>query len=453
MTNNSKNSDSRSLAKHHSKLISSIDRRLGPTENIYCFLDKLYCLNFVCFAEFSGSLSLDRINEALLVVQQEQPLLRARLALVDDRYWFKPVKSNDSPLRAEVAAFKDWRKAITTQLDTPFSGDAPLARFFLFGGRGKNSVAAIVFHHSIADGKSGTNILLEILRRAGGEEMPMRYQRAHPSAQDLDLIKSKTVLQGSLQKLKFWLGQGKSALKFVKQLPGFDMRVRAKRDIHMIPLELSAKASSAILTACRAHGTTVHGALGAAQVLAINDEFETSAERNLALNSLADLRGVLTDNLTEFDLGLYVATLITVHEIAAEPDFWPLAIDIRAKLKDILQSGDGNLVHGVYSETRPFPPTKRGAQMLHALTAMAPPASMLTNIGKVDELTLANGVQIDAVAFAVTGPTLHPICVTAATYANRMHINVVYDRVKITDTQAQRITKAMRRWLNYAANG
>ena len=453
MTNSAKNNDGPSLGKHYSKVISSIDRRLGPTENIYCFLDKLYCLNFVCFAEISGSLSLDRINDALHAVQQEQPLLRARLDLVDERYWFKPVKSKDFPLRAEVAAFKDWRKAITAQLDTPFSGDAPLARFFLFGGRGKKSVAAMVFHHSIADGKSGTNILLEILRRAGGEQLSMRYQRAHPSAQDLDLIKAKSALQGSLQKLKYWLNQGKSALKFVKQLPGFDMQVRPTRDIHMIPFEVSAKTSLAILNACRAHGTTVHGALGAAQVLAINDEFETKADRNLALNSLADLRGVLTDNLTEFDLGLYVATLTTVHEIATEPDFWLLAIDIRAQLKGILQSGDGNLVHGVYSETRPFPPTKRGAQMLHAVTAMAPSASMLTNIGKVDALTLANGAQIDSVAFAVTGPTLHPICVTATTYANRMQINVVYDQLKLTQSQALRITKALRRWLDYAAKG
>ncbi|MBL0076804.1 MAG: hypothetical protein KA388_11555 [Rhodocyclaceae bacterium] len=453
MTDNSKNNGNLSLGKRHSKVISAMDRRLGPTENIYCFLDKLYCLNFVCFAEISGSLTLDRINEALHVVQQEQPLLRARLELMDDRYWFKPVKSKDFPLRAEVAAFKDWRKAIAAQLDTPFSGNAPLARFFLFGGRGKKSVAAMVFHHAIADGKSGANILLEILRRAGGEEMPMRYQRAHPSAQDLDLIKSKSPLLGSLQKLRYWLNQGKSALKFVKQLPGFDMRVRPSRDIHMIPFEVSAKTSSAILTACRAHGTTVHGALGAAQVLAINDEFETRAERNLALNSLADLRGVLTDNLTEFDLGLYVATLTTVHEIATEPDFWSLAIDIRAQLKGILQSGDGNLVHGVYSETRPFPPTKRGAQMLHAVTAMAPSASMLTNIGKVDALTLADGTQIDSVAFAVTGPTLHPICVTATTYANRMYVNVVYDRLKLTENQALRITKSIRRWLDYAAKG
>lgn len=441
------------LGRHRSSVMSSMDRRLGSTENIYYFLDKLYCLNFVPFAELSGSLDLDRVNEALRAVQLEQPLLRARFELVDGRYWFKPVAAEEFPLCAETAPFKGWRDVVTAQLDTPFSGDAPLARFFLFGGRGKKSVAAMVFHHSIADGKSGTNVLLEVLRRAGGEAIPMLYQRAHPSAHDLDLIKTKTALQGSLQTIKYWLNQGKRALKFAQQLPGFDMRVQSTRDIRIIPFEVPPQTGAAILAACRSYGTTVHGALGAAQVMAINDEFGERANRNLALNSLADLRSVLMDDLTEFDLGLYIATLNTVHEIGSEPDFWPLAIDIRAKLKAILESGDANLVHSVYREDTLFPPTKQGARMVHAVTALAPPASMLTNIGKVEELTLANGVHVDSVAFAVTGPTLHPICVTATTYANRMYINVVYDRQKLDDAQARRITKSIRRWLDYAARG
>lgn len=443
----------RHIAKHRSNKPLTINRRLGATENIYYFLDQLYCLNFILFVEITGSLHIDQINGALKAVQAEQPLLRARFELIDGRYWFKPVAAEDFPLKAQTGPLKGWRTQVAAQLDTRFNDDAPLARFFWFGGEGKKAVAAMVFHHSIADGKSGTNVLLEVLRRAGGEDIPLHYRRAHPSAQDLDLIKSKTPWLGSLQRLRYWLKQGQSVLKFPRQLPGFDMAIKPARDIRIIAFQVFAAASAALLDACRAHGTTVHGALGAAQILALNDEFDTAEDRYLALNSLADLRGVLKGELTEFDLGLYIATLTTVHEVAAEPDFWALAIDIRSQLKGILQSGDADLVHSIYRDDTLFPRNKTGARMVHAIVALAPPSSMLTNIGKVDKLTLANGASVDSVAFAVTGPTLHPICITATSYADRMYMNLVYDALKLSESQAQRVAKSVRRYLELAARG
>ena len=49
-------------------------------------------------------------------------------------------------------------------------------------------MVAIVFHHSIADGGSGADVLLEVLRRAGGEDLPLKHRPAQPSAQTLDLV-------------------------------------------------------------------------------------------------------------------------------------------------------------------------------------------------------------------------------------------------------------------------
>ena len=429
--------------------LASIDRRLGATENIYYLLDKLYCLNFVVFAEITGKLELEQINQALSVVQREQPLLRTHISLVDGRHWFKA--ASRCPIQAEAGPLKDWRATLGAEYGRPFADKAPLARFLWLGGRGNKSVAAMVFHHSIADGKSGTNILLEVLRRAGGEALPLRYQDAHPAAQDLDLIQQKGALEGSLQKLKYWLAQGKSVLKFAQQLPGYDAGVTSKQNIKVIPFGLPAAAAKRLLTNCRANGTTVHGAIGAAQVLAINDEFDTAEARTLALNSLADLRSVLQGNLTEHDLGLYIATLTTVHAIEAEPDFWRLAIDIRGQLKAILNSGDGDLVHSIYRKNTLFPANKTGAKMVQTLVALAPPASMLTNIGRVDQLTLANGATIDSVAFGVSPPAQNPVCVTATSYADRMYLNLLYDQHKVTATQARRVVKSMLGYLAAAA--
>jgi NRPS condensation-like uncharacterized protein len=427
-------------------------RPLGPTEAIYYLLDQLYCLNFVVFAEISGSLDPARLELALQTVQVEQPLLRASLAVVRGRASFKAVPPEQAVLKAQVCLLRNWRAAVAAELDRPFSGDAPLARFLWFRGRGK-SVAAMVFHHTIADGKSGASVLIEVLRRAGGEDTALILRQPHPSAQELDLIQSKGIVEGSLKKLKYWFSQGQAALKFAKQLPGYDMRLGAQRSIKVIPLSLPGKATQNLLAACRAHGTTVHGALGAAQLLALNQEFGQAQARPLGLTSLADLRGVLSGNLSASDMGLYIATITTVHSLAAEPDFWQLAADIRDQLQKVLTSGDANLVHSIYQEDSLLPVNRARARLVQSAVALAPASSMLTNIGRLEALELHNGARVHSLAFLVSPPPQHPICVTATSYDNCLHLNLLYDRVKMDDGQARRIADALTCLLEAAANG
>lgn len=429
---------------------ASANRRLGPTENIYFLLDKLYCLNFVVYAEVGGNLSTAALNLALQVAQLEHPLLRARITLVDRRAWFKAVQAEQAPLRVEVRPLRHWRLQIAEQLNTRFTDGEPLARCLRLGSGARSCVVAMVFHHTIADGNSGMSVLLEMLRRAGGETLAPSYRRAQPSSQDLDLIKSKGVVSGSVQKLRYWLNQGRTALKFTRQLPGYDMSPRPARHIQAIPLCLPAATGTALLAACRAHETTVHGALGAAQLLAIHREFDSAQPRHLALNSLADLRSVLSGHLTQGDLGLYVATLATVHAIPTEPDFWQLAADVRNQIRQTLHSGDANLVHTIYREDSLFPPNESGARMVQALVALAPPASMLTNIGQVKPITLANGARVRCVAFLVSPPAQNPICVTATSYQGRLHLNLLYDQYKLSHAQAQRIAGSLLDHLNAA---
>ena len=281
-------------AKQRLTKVSDIDRALGPTENIYYLLDKLYCLNFVVYAEIDGRFDIERLAGALHAVQAEHPLLRARLALAGGRPWFKPVAADAHPIPIERGGLRDWRARIEAQLERPFVDEAPLARFMFFGTGARKSVAAMVFHHSIADGRSGADVFIEVLRRAGGEELPLSFRPARPSAQALDLVKLSGPVGATIRTFGYWLQQGRSALKQARQLPGFDMAVRRRAAHQRSCLSRSAKTKArALLEACRAHGVTMQGALGAAQLLAINDEFEVAAPRNLALNSLADLRGLL----------------------------------------------------------------------------------------------------------------------------------------------------------------
>ena len=254
-----------------------------------------------------------------------------------------------------------------------------------------------------------------------------------------------------MRTLGYWLQQGKTALKPTRQLPGFDMAVRAERRIRVVPFTLAKAKSRSLLEACRARGVTMQGALGAAQLLAINDEFGAARSRNLGLNSLADLRGALGGNLTQQDLGLYIATVTTVHAIPAEPDFWALAADVRNQLKAVLDSGDANLVHTIHREGALYPANPIGARMVQGLVGLAPPSSMLTNVGRFEAPTLAHGAKLRALEFLVSPPAQHPICVTVSSLGEGMHLNLLYDQCKIDAAQARRLADAMAERLVLAA--
>ena len=162
---------------------------------------------------------------------------------------------------------------------------------------------------------------------------------------------------------------------------------------------------------------------------------------------------MLSGKLSASDLGLYVATITTVHGLAAKPDFWHLAADIRGQLQQVLTSGDANLVHSVYREDSLLPMGRNRARLIQSSVALAPPSSMLTNIGKVDTPDLRNGARIQSLAFLVSPPPQHPVCVTAASHGGRLHLNLLYDRVKLDDAQAQRITNTLVGFLEAAARG
>ena len=431
---------------------SSIKRPLGGTEKIYWLLDKLYSLNFAAYVELEGKLDPDDLQAALSEVQEATPLLRSRIVADGKNPAFEPVDSKNSPLKVEILALRGWRRQLEQQLDTTFPvGKAPLARLLWFRGKAAKSVMAIVFHHTIGDGRSGGHILLQTRRRAAGTSPPLTHRPARASVQELDYIRHKHKVAGKLKEVKFWLNKGREILSKASQLPGYDMNATGQRATASIELAISKSRSSALLAACRAHKTSVHGALGAAQVMALNDEFDSPKAKVMALNSLADLRGVIDGDLSEQDLGLYVSTLTTVHSLDASPDFWRLAIEVRDNLQGIITSGDADLIHSFYPRNALFTPDERGAKMVQKIVALAPPSSMLTNIGRIDEVDLGAGLTVRETGFLLSPPAQYPICVTASSYRGGMLLNLLYDRAKISQAQAKRIANNLLRHLEEAA--
>jgi len=347
----------------------------------------------------------------------------------------------------KVIKFTGWRREVERHLHIPFDTEkAPLSRLVWFTGAGRKTVLAMVFHHAIADGRSGATVLLDVLRRAATvppAEVEIHHKPAQPSSQELDPIRGQTPLRGALKQTMFWLARGNAALQPAQQLPGYDPSPAAVRRIRTLSFELDSTVLAGLHSQARKHGTTVHGALGAAQLMALNEQFPDALPRRLALTSLSDLRGALAGGLTDRDLGLYITTLCTVHSMPARPQFWTLAREIRDELLATLEAGEGNLIHGVYPASLALPSDGNAARWIQAVVGAAPPSSMLTNIGRIDALDLGESIKVKSLAFVVAPPAQHPVCVTAASYDGRMFVNLLYDEVKLSDIRASEIGIAM----------
>jgi hypothetical protein len=435
-----------------SSACATIDRALGATEALYTLLDQVYCLNFVVFAELEGRLDAERLRAALTVVQDETPLLRARIEAVGGPPWFKPVPRSRAPLRPEPLPVRTWKAAVESELQRRFDvGQAPLARFLWFKDASRKSVAAMSFHHAIGDGRSGLSALLDVLRRATVDTSPPRFKPVRPSSQSLDQIRQKPAMLAALQGLRFWAERGRDALQFAQQLPGYDPTPLPQRAVRILHYDVGAPLLARLQRRARDHGTTVHGALGAAQLLAVHAQFPRRAARRLALNSLADLRGVLGGGLSERDLGLYVTTLCTVHALDASPDFWALACELRDMLMRQIDSGDANLINGIYP---PFtlPTSDAGlARLVQTAASAGPPSTMLTNLGKLDDVDLGDALALRSLGAVVSPPAQHPICVTATSHGGRMYLKLLYDECKMGYERAEAIGDALMAQLRSAA--
>lgn len=431
---------------------NTINRELGPAENVHCLLDQLYCLNFAVVAELQGAIEPEKLDRALYTVQSEHPLLRAQIVAIDRSYWFKPIAPSEQPLIVQTASLLHWHEQLEAQLRQPFVRElSPLARFFWFRGKGLKSVVAMVFHPSIADGVSGAELLLAILRYAaqGVDEPKLRMARV--CAQDLPPKKPALPVVSTLRKLLYWIEKWGDALKFVRQLPGYTMRRESERQIKSIPLSVPKEVTRSLLDACREHGASLQATLGAAQLLALHDEFPQAEARHLALSAVFDLRSKLDGALDAGDLGLYSTVLLNVLALEDEPDFWSSAQTLALKQQRLLGSGDAAIVHGPYRWGGHYTADLRAARRLHDWLTIAPPSSMQAVLGPFETPELGEQLHVKSLACLISPPPQHPICITATLCGDRLTPYVLYDEYKMSGVQAHHIANAFMSRLKSAA--
>lgn len=419
---------------------AALPRRLDPAEAFFWFLDHASSMNFTVIAEGVGYLDDEALRAALACAQREHPLLRAKISTNAEHHliW---VPAPDAPMDYTVADVgPEWQTPLAEAMVWPFPLDsAPLVRALRFNLDGGRWVVALTFHHSAGDGRSGCRLLGEILVNAATPDRPTAphpgypplhafYPPAYTGAAGREAIQNfKTQRKQELQRH----GQ-------FDEFPGFNRHAPTTRP-RFQTLRFEPEQTKRLTDRCRAAGATIHGAISAAQLLALHRAFGDAEPRTLGLTTPADLRAHLREPLGD-ESPLLCATLVTsVYRLEAEGDFWALARTVSSDLKRQLQRGDGHLFYALFPPPAEFPATPDGIAAFRQMMANAPQVSMVSNVGRLAPLSAAAPFQVEALSFALCPMFSHVLFTAVGTFNHRMTLHVNFDAARLPPERATAI--------------
>jgi hypothetical protein len=286
-------------------------RPLGGLERFFWLTDQHRPVHFAMAAHIEGRTTLPRWRAALDAVQGRYPLLSVAIETTESNApHFRTVTDARIPMRiARVPALSSWLSEMAWELVTPFHAQqAPLARSVLMHGEDE-SVLILSAHHSIADGLSAAFIIRDLLRALGGE----RLEALPPMPAQEPLVYLSQPAPADAENLG------------VPEAPRQGSPVTFRRLDSWPTIEavcLTPKLTYMLVERARKEGTTVHGALCAALVLAGREasrDWDSNQVRILSPFSIRKQLGIGED------CGVFVwASGVTMPSTPAA-DLWEMA--------------------------------------------------------------------------------------------------------------------------------
>jgi hypothetical protein len=285
-------------------------RPLGTMERFLWLLDQSEPTHFSIAAEIEGPTTVASWRLALDAVQRRHPFFSV---CIDDshdaRPSFRRILGTQIPLRVinTETADSQWEREMEGELSTRFDPQhAPLLRVALLHHPDK-SILIFTTYHPIGDGISTTFAIRDLLRALSGEKL-----------EPLPLLPCMEVLLGMPQTSPKRPG---SKTSFRPRPEGVAATILKTASPHVKGLRLSTEFTSKLLSRSRHEGTTLHGALCAALVLAGRQVFSTW-NNTVRIHSAVDARRLLR-------LGDNHMQLASGGIVAVNPDamagFWHIA--------------------------------------------------------------------------------------------------------------------------------
>ncbi|HSN80318.1 MAG TPA: hypothetical protein VLR44_08055, partial [Rhodoferax sp.] len=218
-----------------------------------------------------------------------------------------------------------------------------------------------------------------------------------------------------------------------------------ERTPRFIRLSLAPEHTRLLLAAARAQGTTVHGALCAAQLLAQRQLQSGSEATPVFLSCPVDMRPHLEPAPPETPTGLFVSLISATFSVSADTDFWQLARDIITQTRLQIARGEGHLLYHLFGlDGSPVLPEQLGSFRKKTLASL--PNTMVSNVGAI--APVVDDPAVESISFALCPMPYQTLFTAASSYQDQLILNVGFDAARITESDAQTLAQHIRRILS-----
>ncbi|HEX4943090.1 MAG TPA: condensation domain-containing protein [Usitatibacteraceae bacterium] len=424
-------------------------RPLDRAEAFFWFLDRCSSMNFAVMAEGFGPLQAAQLEAALDRAQAVHPALSVAIeADAAGRLAFVPHPGRRVALSREDAG-ADWRSAFAALLVQPFAaGQAPLLRAHWFERTDGRWAFAVVFHHAIGDGRSGFRLVTDLIDDARGVRTTPAHHVPRPSL--MALFPEDLAGSAGLARAQEWKAALRGGTLRPGPFPGFTRDGGPVRP-GIVAVHFDADVVAGLSRRAREIGASVHGLIGAAELIAARNCFGAGETPALMLTSPVDLRGNLAAPVDDATPGFFVTLLSSIATVGGPEDLPRLAIFLTDDLRRQVAEGRGHLFYHLVPPAETIPATAEGIAGFAAYMQRMPTAFVLSNVGRVAALPEANGVRVDEVSFALCPMAHQPLFVAASTWGGRLTLNVVHDAARFAPRAAQEIAAGIAAQLRQAA--
>ncbi len=422
-------------------------RALSPTEQTFFVADEICSLNFVMHCELAGELDEVALRRALGKVQARHPLLCMRLEGDAGSLWFRP-SAEAIPLRVIDVPPATVAPEAERELHTRFDGArGPLIRCVWIRHVPGHGTLLTTFHHLIGDGISGALLLRDLMQALGGAELgslPLADSMdSHVPAKAKGIRGYAGMISVGLQTLAKSLRRGPFRVLPIEQPAGFDQRRAAIRLLRFTPEVVSRLTNRA-----RQEGTTLHGALGAAILLACYPELG-HVPAHVAFSSAVNMREQFSPPVGDV-VGMYASLAFSPHLVDGATELWPLARDIKRGLGEAFAAGQP--FHGptciapwlMYRHRQAGGGDAGRETVAKVMSRGMLNAFGLTNIGKVRMDAEAAPLRVESLGFVVSLSVLGACAFTAATTNGTLCLNSIVMEPVVSRATQNRIVERLQ---------
>ncbi|SFB39794.1 Condensation domain-containing protein [Rhizobium sp. NFR07] len=410
-------------------------REMGVYERLYylCSLD--HPKQFSIAAEIDGDLPLQELPHAFARLQRRHPLLNVE---IHDQSAFggRPRPAfyiSDHPIEVALRPLvddDDWMREIEYQQVLPLaSAPGPLMRATVFHRPGRAQIL-LTFHHAIADGMSAVFVLRDLVAALAGQHIGLLSSR--PSCDTLTVMHpefTRSCDPKPPQKLDA------DALRAIGAEASRQASLAGRPSVKAVALDKVL--TRRLREKARTQGTTVHGALSAAQTLS---GYEQRPGIPYTIVSPLDLRELLGVN--DESCGVYIGVSRHVHLASNQESFWALArqaTDEIALAKNI--TATSKFMKSVMTN---LPASAQPDLAMGLMTARHRDA-MISNLGRLSIRQVFGDLRISA----VWGPVYHAQA-PQSRFLGAATVGCCLRLVETTPSGTMPLLGSVRQWLEVA---